>query len=129
MQLNHLNLPVPDVLATADYLKQFFGMKELGPKVTRTMALLRDDSGMVLNISNFNRADSVTYPETFHIGFTRDSREEVDAIYQRLAEAGRANTPPRSFHGSWTFYVAAPGGFTIEVQHLEAAAMTGKPPA
>jgi lactoylglutathione lyase len=128
MQLNHINLPVPDVLATAGYLKEFFGLKDLGPKPSRTMALLRDDHGMVLNVSNFSHTDRVEYPGTFHIGFTRESKEEVDAIYRRLAGAGLAKSPPRHFHGSWTFYVTAPGGFTVEVQHFESAAFRPKTP-
>ncbi len=37
MHLNHLNLPVPALLATAAYLREFFGMRDLGPKTTTTM--------------------------------------------------------------------------------------------
>ena len=47
-----------------------------------------------------------------------DSREKVDAMYERLHADGFADSPPREFHGAWTFYFTAPGGFTIEVQHM-----------
>ena len=35
---------------------------------------------MVLNLSNFDRASSVTYPATFHIGFQQESESRVDEI-------------------------------------------------
>ena len=60
-----------------------------------------------------NQAE-VSYPGMFHIGFMQDSRAEVDAVYQRLSEAGFKAKPAHD-HGSYTFYVKAPGGFTVEV--------------
>jgi lactoylglutathione lyase len=130
MHLNHINLPVPDVAATAAFLRRFFGMTDIGLKETRVMALLTDGRGMVLNLSNFARTDETTYPDFFHIGFSRDSREAVDVVHRDLAEAGFHADPPRSFHGSWTFYVTAPGGFVVEVQHYEGPrAGTAKPAA
>lgn len=51
----------------------------------------------------------------FHIGFVQESRDEVDAINARLEGAGCKVKPAREFHGSYTFYLKAPGGFTVEV--------------
>ena len=121
MQLNHINLPVPDVAASADFLREFFGLDNLGPSPTPAMALLTDGTGMVLNLSNFDRATEVTYPPAFHVGFTLGSREEVDAVHRRMAAAGVTAPEPQTFHGSWTFYVHVPGGFTVEVQCLGGA--------
>lgn len=119
MLLNHINLPVPDVATTAAFLRSFFGLSDFALRPTPVMALLTDGHGNIINISNFERVAEVSYPSSFHIGFLRSSREEVDAVYGQLTEAGYTASKPRSFHGSWTFYVEAPGGFTVEVQHFE----------
>ena len=121
MQLNHINLTVPDVTASADFLRRHFGLRDMGLRPTRVMALLTDGHGMVLNLSNFDAVDRVTWPDDFHIGFIRGSRAEVDATHAELVAAGYQADEPRRFHGSWTFYVRAPGGFLVEVQHYEGA--------
>jgi catechol 2,3-dioxygenase-like lactoylglutathione lyase family enzyme len=59
----------------------------------------------------------VEYPKGFHIGFHQDSREAVDAIYKQLKDGGVAVEPPKEYHGAWTFFVRAPGGFFVEVFH------------
>jgi len=38
----------------------------------------------------------------------------VNEINQRLRDDGYAVDPPERHH-AWTFYVQAPGGFTVEV--------------
>ena len=60
------------------------------------------------------KGKDVQYPKTFHIGFPQDSREKVDFINQRLKNDGYKVASPIESHG-YTFYVQAPGGFTIEV--------------
>jgi lactoylglutathione lyase len=70
---------------------------------------------MVLALTNIERATEVKYPGTFHIGFIQESRERVDEINLRLKEDGFEVDPPQRLHGSWTFYLRAPGGFVIEV--------------
>jgi len=61
----------------------------------------------------------VEYPAGFHIGFHQDSREAVDEINKKLKAAGVAVEQPREYHGAWTFFVRAPGGFFVEVFHQE----------
>jgi hypothetical protein len=48
------------------------------------------------------------------IGFIQESEERVNEMYRRLKDDGFAVEPPKRSH-AWTFYIAAPGGFTIEV--------------
>ena len=69
MKLDHLNLPVDNVQKAQDFLKTFFGLQPYALEPNDTMALLHDDYGLILNLSNFDRATSVTYLSTFHIGF------------------------------------------------------------
>ncbi len=111
MKLNHLNLTVTDVLATHSFLQTYFGLTPLG-KANKNMGFLTDESGIVLSMF---RADEVSYPDTFHVGFIQESVAQVDEINARLKADGYDVLPPSRQHSSWTFYFIAPGGFTIEV--------------
>lgn len=115
MNLNHLNLTVTDVPETYDFLQKHFGMR--GMSCNNNIALLTDDHGMVLTLTNMKvgRESEVKYPATFHVGFAQESEERVNAINKRLKDDGFDVPPPSRQHGSWTFYFRAPGGFIIEV--------------
>lgn len=115
MRVNHLNLAVPDVAATTRFFEEFFGLRTEERKGRDALAVLFDDSGLSLVLSNFDRKVKPEYPKDFHIGFIQKNREEVDAIYQRLHAAGHASKPPQIMHGSWGFYFHAPGDIQIEV--------------
>lgn len=115
MTLNHVNLTVPDVLAARDWFEKHFDLRCVSTRGTDRIAVLIDDAGSFLTLSNFDRAEKVQYPGIFHIGFMQDSRQKVDEIHARLAASGTVADPPREFHGAWTFYVEAPGGILVEV--------------
>jgi catechol 2,3-dioxygenase-like lactoylglutathione lyase family enzyme len=117
MRLNHVNLSVPDVAKTREFFETYFGYRCVASRGRDTLAVLTDESGFILTISNFEKVAQVEYPGAFHIGFMQDSSEEVDAVYARLTAAGFEADPPREFHGAWTFYLRAPGGFLVEVFH------------
>ena len=70
-----------------------------------------DDDGFVLTLM---KGKNIQYPKTFHIGFPQESREKVDQINKRLKNNDYEVEPPVESHG-YTFYVQAPGGFTIKV--------------
>ncbi|MBW7475496.1 VOC family protein [Paenibacillus oenotherae] len=110
MKMNHLNLTVNDVQAAREFLEKYF---DLQTRHTRgnSFAVLFDDNGLVLTLM---KGAEVSYPKTFHIGFIQDSEERVNEINQRLKDDGYPVEPPQRSHG-WTFYVEAPGGFTVEV--------------
>ena len=110
MKLNHVNLAVTDVTAAKHFLETYFGMVDLGGG-NRNRAFLRDDQWLVLSMF---KAKDVTYPGTFHIGFIQESEEQVNEIHRRLVADGYSVPPPQRSH-AWTFYVEAPGGFTVEV--------------
>lgn len=110
MILNHLNLTVTDVPAAKAFLEKYFGMKSGGERGD-SFAALFDDGGMVLTLM---KGAQVAYPKTFHIGFAQESEEKVNEINRRLKDDGFDVDPPQRSHG-WTFYVKAPGGFTVEV--------------
>src|SRR5262245_34737089 len=121
MALNHLNLTVPDVPATRDFFKAYFGFHAIRERDDATLAVMVDESGFVLTLSNFGKAAEVAYPGAFHIGFMQESRERVEAIHASLKAGGFDPQPPHEFHGAWTFYFKAPGGFLVEVLHQPGA--------
>lgn len=117
MNLNHVNLTVPDVRRTREFFETYFGFRCVADRGRDALAVLVEESGFVLTLNNFEKAAEVEYPALFHIGFMQESRERVDEIYRRLEAGGFAAEPPREFHGAWTFYLRAPGGFLVEVLH------------
>jgi catechol-2,3-dioxygenase len=124
MKLNHLNLTVTNVGAARQFLEKYFGLqgtvdpyigKSLeGDNENRNFAVLYDDAGLVLTLMKSYKGGAVEYPSTFHIGFIQPSEEHVNELNRRLKEDGFAVAPPERSH-AWTFYVQAPGGFTVEV--------------
>jgi catechol 2,3-dioxygenase-like lactoylglutathione lyase family enzyme len=117
MALNHVNLVVPDVPRTRAFFETYFGFHCVVERGRDALAVMRDDSGFILTLSNFDKVDAVEYPGVFHVGFFQDSPERVDEIHRHLTADGFEAESPRNFHGAWTFYIKAPGGFTVEVGH------------
>ncbi|HEY1015387.1 MAG TPA: VOC family protein [Herpetosiphonaceae bacterium] len=116
MKLNHLNLSVTDVPATAALLEKHFGLRPMPIEVDpQTMAFLSDDNGAAITLMNMGDEAKIKYPGTFHIGFAQESEKRVNEIHRGLVADGYKAAAPRRFHGSWTFYFRAPGGFLIEV--------------
>ncbi len=111
MKVNHLNLTVTDVVAAREFLERYFGLRSMGGNAG--MSFLTDDDGFVLTLMQ-GTATKVAYPSTFHLGFFVESAETVDEINGRLKDDGFDVAPPEQHH-AYTFYVEAPGGFTVEL--------------
>ena len=107
--LNHLNLTVDDAEAAAGFLTTYFGMIEMGRR-NRNFIFLTDENHMVLALM---QGKDAVYPANFHIGFIQPNRAAVDAIHARLIADGFAADSPAEQH-AYTFYIKAPGGFTVE---------------
>jgi lactoylglutathione lyase len=110
MKVNHLNLTVTDVQAPEQFLVKYFGLQSQGG--TDRMIMLFDDNGLRLTLSKGGQ--KIRYPGSFHIGLIQESEEQVSVINQRMKEDGLDVKSPQKYH-AWTFYVQAPGGFTVEV--------------
>jgi catechol 2,3-dioxygenase-like lactoylglutathione lyase family enzyme len=118
MQLNHLDLSVPDVALTATFFKIAFGFVDIQTKGNGGMAILEGAGGFVLVLTRARPTDRPLYPRTFHIGFLVSSEQDVKDAFQRLTAAGIDLThPPGTVRGSLMFYCRAPGGILIEVSH------------
>ena len=85
MTLNHLNLTVPDPPETSAFLAMYFDLQPRGGNAG--IQMLSDDRGMVLTLfkarhedlatiseGRTERAPSVRYPSSFHVGFIQPSR-------------------------------------------------------
>ena len=117
MNLNHINLPVPDVGAAATFFTEYFGLHLLeGKGRSGFIAIMEDDAGFVLVLSNFPQAAEFSYPADFQVGFYQKSVEEVDALHERLSAAGYVmETSPRRMWDTWRFYFRAFDALRIEV--------------
>jgi catechol 2,3-dioxygenase-like lactoylglutathione lyase family enzyme len=116
MQMNHIDIPVPDVAATRDFFVEHLDFRHIETKGRDSLSILKDSGGNVLVLSH---AKSGAAPaDGFHIGFLLDSRAAVDAAYERLKRTGaRVANAPNAMRGAWLFYVEAPGPILIEIAH------------
>jgi lactoylglutathione lyase len=112
MKLNHLNLTVTDVQAAGAFLEKYFGLQSMGGNAG--MAFLSDEQGFVLSLMKASRTTPTSYPGNFHIGFFVENEAKVNEINHRLKEDGYDVAPPEQHH-AYTFYVNAPGGFSVEL--------------
>lgn len=122
MRLNHLDLHVPNVAETRDFFVRHFRLTQTETRGADGLAILHDDHGLELVISRpiekFGSADTPTAGHnTYHIGFTLESRTEVDRLHAELSSAGvEIWSPPREMRGLWLFYCFAPGRILVEVR-------------
>jgi lactoylglutathione lyase len=121
MTLNHINLPVGDVAANRDFFTKYFGMTTVMELGKNFLATLVDASGMVFNLSHFDKDKSaaIVYHKDLHIGFFVDSDEEVDRVHTRFAADEVGAGAPERREGRYGFYVKAPGGFDVEIACLD----------
>ncbi|WP_235364681.1 VOC family protein [Sphingomonas sp. ERG5] len=119
--MNHLDLHVPDVAATRDFLIEHFGLTEVETRGADGLAILNDDAGLEIVISRpiakFGGMDQISLGRaTYHIGFILPVREAVDALHARLVAAdAEIWNAPSAIRGGWVFYCFAPGRILIEV--------------
>ncbi len=114
MRLNHLDLAVPDVAATADFFVRGCGFTPRFTRGANEMAVLQAEDGFVLVLT-------VTvdphYPDGFHIGFLQPSDDAVHAAHASLRDAGFDAPLPAVAYGCLQFWVRAPGGIVVEISH------------
>jgi catechol 2,3-dioxygenase-like lactoylglutathione lyase family enzyme len=115
MNLNHINLPVADVALARDFFSKYFGMRTTFELPKNSLVIMKDEGGMILNLSHFDKKSEIAYHKDFHIGFFVENRETVDGVYASMLADGIVVEPPKQLQGRWSFYVDAPGGFQVEV--------------
>lgn len=117
MKLNHVNLFSIDVPADRAMFETYFGLRCLAER-GKALVVLEDDDGMIVVLNSFRNRAGFTYPNDYnllHVGFIQETREAVDAMHARLVADCWDTPAPRNYHGAWTFYFKAKGGYFIEV--------------
>lgn len=123
MQLNHANLPVPNVPALRDFFAQHFDFEVLPAPGGDKFAVLEGEGGFILNLMYDKESESpeamVRYPKNFHIGFYLNTPAEVREKHAALTSAGitasEVEELNRGGFASVTFYCYGPGGLLVEV--------------
>lgn len=115
MQLNHINLCVPDVRETRHFFEQFLGFILIDKKGDGIIAILKNDAGFLLVLSKL-AANDTAYPRDFHIGFMQSTQQQVMDIYNKLKGGGLTlEREPKKIRDTFGFYFTAPGGVMIEI--------------
>jgi catechol 2,3-dioxygenase-like lactoylglutathione lyase family enzyme len=86
MLLNHLDLQVHDVQATALFFERYFGFTLQTNRTSPAIAVLGGDGGFVLVLQR--RKDESPYPEGFHLGFLLGDVASVLAFHARAVADG-----------------------------------------
>lgn len=145
-RLNHIDLVVPHVKEDRAFFEKYFGLRCLVDRGDK-MAVMTDGHGFGFVLSspetgaeiyqlqgntktepsdkapgNADAKKPIEYPVGFHIGFMQDNREAVNEIHKKLTDGGVSAEKPQEYHGAWTFFVRAPGGYFVEVFHQPQAA-------
>jgi catechol 2,3-dioxygenase-like lactoylglutathione lyase family enzyme len=121
MILNHLDLYVPDVTATREFFVQHFGFRHQSTRGAGRLAILYDDAGLELvisePISKLGGAEQVALDvTTYHIGFRLPSTKDVDDVFLGLrSDQSQLIDPPKKMRGRYLFYCLAPGNILVEV--------------
>ena len=97
MKLNHINLTVSDVSGAGAFLEKYFGLRPVG-EGHRNFQRLVDVDDFMLTLMGVGRANEVSYPRTFHLGFMQPSEADVDAQH---APAGRRIRGRCSERAAW----------------------------
>jgi catechol 2,3-dioxygenase-like lactoylglutathione lyase family enzyme len=114
VQLNHLDLQVPDVQRAATFFVTFFAFTRLSNDTSPALAILSDDHGFSLVLQKL-RAPDERYPEGFHVGFLVDDVEVVIAFQRKAQDAGLdVSAVIRNARGTLV-YCRTPDGLLVEV--------------
>lgn len=116
MKLNHLDLQVADVGAARAFFETHFGLRCTSARGDK-IALLEDEAGFSLGVSNLFGNAAPIYPPDFHVGFVLEDAAQVEATYQRLKGAGIAMKTDLTEGGPNLYFVCVgPEGIPVEVR-------------
>ena len=122
MQLNHLDLFVPDVQRASTFFETFFGFRCEAMKGKEALAVLKGEGNFTLVLSRFREGSPTQYPTDFHIGFLLETEDAVREAYERFRREGvEIVYPLNERRGSLMFYCHAPGQLLIEVSARRSA--------
>jgi catechol 2,3-dioxygenase-like lactoylglutathione lyase family enzyme len=113
MNINHLDLQVADVNASARFFARYFGLVIRSNPSSPALVILTDDSGFVLVLQ---RAEgNLAYPPGFHLGFLVDEVADVRALHARAVADGLPVSDLVVNGRGTMIYLTAPEGYFVEV--------------
>jgi catechol 2,3-dioxygenase-like lactoylglutathione lyase family enzyme len=116
MNLNHIDLQVSDVSRAREFFETHFGLRCTFQR-REQLAILADDAGLAVGLSNLFGSAPPVYPPDFHIGFILTSESEVRAAHTRLRAAGVPMKTELSRGGPNLYFMCVgPDGIAIEVR-------------
>ncbi|ETZ22357.1 VOC family protein [Pedobacter sp. V48] len=90
MNLNHLNLSVPDLAAARSFFETYLEFTCVDSKQNEVLSVLHGDNGFILVLMSekMNREGNHRYPDSFHIGFYLTDEQEVLNKFDQFSSAG-----------------------------------------
>jgi catechol 2,3-dioxygenase-like lactoylglutathione lyase family enzyme len=107
MNLNHLNLSIPDVASARSLFESYLGFQCTDTKLNDTLSVLTGADGFILVLMSeqLNQNGNNAYPDSFHIGFYLKDEEEVKARFEILKAAGvHLDQEPQQIRKVFGFY-------------------------
>ena len=116
MRLNHIDLQVSSVSAARTFFETHFGLRCTFQR-REEIALMEDDAGLSLGVSNLFESDAPVYPRDFHIGFILARESDVRALHERVRDSGVEIRTELSHGGPNIYFMCVgPDGIGIEVR-------------
>lgn len=90
MNLNHINLSIPDVASARSFFENHLGFQCTDTKLNDTLSVLTGTDGFILVLMSeqLNQNGNHAYPDSFHIGFYLKDEKEVMDRFEILKAAG-----------------------------------------
>jgi catechol 2,3-dioxygenase-like lactoylglutathione lyase family enzyme len=111
VDLNHLNLRVPEPHRSRSFYEQWFGFRE---KFSEDGAVfLTNDERFLLAL--FPTEDSARMPAGFHFGFLLDDAASVRQMHETMSNGGAGPDELQEFEGYVTFRCHDLDGHEVEV--------------
>ena len=116
MKLNHVDLQVSSVSASRRFFEEHFGLHCVFQR-REELAMLKDDNGLELGVSNLFGNPAPVYPPDFHVGFVLSSEREVREVHARLLAAGVPMKTDLSRGGPNLYFMCVgPDNLPVEVR-------------
>ncbi|HET8654834.1 MAG TPA: VOC family protein [Longimicrobiaceae bacterium] len=116
MRLNHVDLQVSDVDRAREFFERHFGLRCVFQRRDE-LAMLEDEAGLSLGVSNLFHSPAPVYPPDFHVGFILETEAQVREQYQRLARAGVQMKADLTVGGPNLYFVCiGPDAIPVEVR-------------
>jgi lactoylglutathione lyase len=116
MKLNHIDLQVSDIEAAREFFEKHFGLRCTYRRAGQ-IALLEDDGGLELGVSNLRGSPPPHYPPDFHVGFVLERAGDVRDAYERLkASEVRIKIDLREGGPNLFFMCEGPDGIPVEIR-------------